>query len=101
VATWYLRQHPKVRALPFKAGVKRQARVNARVRYIEGDMVSVEAMDSGVREGLYGIPHTQRRVFSAGSQPHVTRFSEFRPPFPKPPTPRVFARRRRWSTPSG
>ena len=40
VATWYLRQHPKVVGLQFKAGTKRQARVNARVRYIEGDMVS-------------------------------------------------------------
>jgi len=38
VETWYLRQHPKVRALAFKAGVKRQERINARVRYIEGDM---------------------------------------------------------------
>merc|ERR1712205_88268 len=36
VSTWYLRQHPKVLALPFKEGVKRQDRVNARVRYIEG-----------------------------------------------------------------
>lgn len=36
VATWYLRQHPKVQALRFKAGSKRQDRVNARVRYIEG-----------------------------------------------------------------
>merc|ERR1712176_85981 len=37
VSTWYLRQHPKVLALPFKDSVKRQDRVNARVRYIEGD----------------------------------------------------------------
>ena len=36
VATWYLRQHPKVQALRFKPGSKRQDRVNARVRYIEG-----------------------------------------------------------------
>ena len=42
VNTWYLRQHPKVLALPFKAGVKKQARVNARVRYIEGDFTPVE-----------------------------------------------------------
>jgi len=42
VATWYLRQHPKVLALPFKEGVKRQARVNARVRYIEGDFTDEE-----------------------------------------------------------
>jgi phosphoribosylaminoimidazolecarboxamide formyltransferase/IMP cyclohydrolase len=42
VATWYLRQHPKVLALPFKDGVKRQDRVNARVRYIEGDFTTEE-----------------------------------------------------------
>ncbi|KAL7576749.1 hypothetical protein ACA910_005664 [Epithemia clementina (nom. ined.)] len=42
VATWYLRQHPKVLALPFKEGVKRQDRVNARVRYIEGDFTKEE-----------------------------------------------------------
>jgi phosphoribosylaminoimidazolecarboxamide formyltransferase/IMP cyclohydrolase len=42
VAVWFLRQHPKVQALPFKPSVKRQDRVNARVRYIEGDITSAE-----------------------------------------------------------
>ena len=42
VATWWLRRHPKVAALPFKPEVKRTARVNARVRYIEGDMAPTE-----------------------------------------------------------
>merc|ERR1711972_177666 len=42
VATWRLRFHDKVKALPFKEGVKRQDRVNARVRYIEGDMEKAE-----------------------------------------------------------
>lgn len=42
VKTWWLRQHPKVRALAFAPGVKRQARVNARVRYIEGDITAAE-----------------------------------------------------------
>merc|ERR1719277_2608971 len=42
VSTWKLRFHPKVMALPFNQGVKRQDRVNARVRYIEGDMDEVE-----------------------------------------------------------
>jgi phosphoribosylaminoimidazolecarboxamide formyltransferase/IMP cyclohydrolase len=42
VSTWYLRQHPKVLGLQFKAGVKRQDRVNARVRYIEGDFTAEE-----------------------------------------------------------
>merc|ERR1712176_620574 len=42
VATWRLRFHEKIMGLPFKEGVKRQDRVNARVRYIEGDMDSAE-----------------------------------------------------------
>eukprot|EP00928_Gymnodinium_smaydae_P008351 TRINITY_DN1303_c0_g1_i1.p1 TRINITY_DN1303_c0_g1~~TRINITY_DN1303_c0_g1_i1.p1 ORF type:complete len:613 (-),score=157.11 TRINITY_DN1303_c0_g1_i1:289-2127(-) len=42
VATWHLRFHPKVVGLKFKEGVKRQDRVNARVRYIEGDMEEAE-----------------------------------------------------------
>jgi len=42
VATWRMRFHPKVMALPFKEGVKRQDRVNARVRFIEGDMDKIE-----------------------------------------------------------
>lgn len=42
VATWWLRRHPKVAGLPFKPDVKRQDRVNARVRYIEGDMAPTE-----------------------------------------------------------
>lgn len=42
VAVWYLRQHPKVQSLPFKSTVKRQDRVNARVRYIEGDITAAE-----------------------------------------------------------
>merc|ERR1712190_87095 len=42
VATWRSRFHPKVTGLKFKDGVKRQDRVNARVRYIEGDMDEAE-----------------------------------------------------------
>lgn len=40
--TWWLRQHPKVLSLKFKPTVKRQERVNARVRYIEGDFTQPE-----------------------------------------------------------
>lgn len=40
--TWMLRQHPKVLDLPFTDKVKRQDRVNARVRYIEGDFTDEE-----------------------------------------------------------
>jgi len=37
VETWYLRQHPKVMGLKFKASTKIVARLNARVEYIEND----------------------------------------------------------------
>lgn len=46
VAIWHLRQHPKVQGLAFKSGVKRQERVNARVRYIEGDMAPLSSRRS-------------------------------------------------------
>ena len=39
---WYLRQHKKVLSLPFKSSVKRQNRINARVRYIEDDFTGPE-----------------------------------------------------------
>eukprot|EP01098_Paradermamoeba_levis_P013907 TRINITY_DN6470_c0_g1_i1.p1 TRINITY_DN6470_c0_g1~~TRINITY_DN6470_c0_g1_i1.p1 ORF type:complete len:283 (+),score=80.78 TRINITY_DN6470_c0_g1_i1:1008-1856(+) len=39
---WFLRQHPKVRQLAFKPGTKRQDRINARVKYIEGDFTEAE-----------------------------------------------------------
>jgi len=39
---WWLRTHPKVLGLRFKGGVKRQDRINTRVRYIEGDLMSHE-----------------------------------------------------------
>jgi len=42
VATWFLRQHPKVNSLPFKKEVKKVGRINARVRYIEGDFTPAE-----------------------------------------------------------
>ena len=39
---WYLSRHPKVLGLGFKSGVRRQERVNWRVRYIEGDLTPGE-----------------------------------------------------------
>jgi phosphoribosylaminoimidazolecarboxamide formyltransferase/IMP cyclohydrolase len=42
VCTWWLRRHPKVLSLPFKPEVKRTAKVNARVAYIEGDFTPAE-----------------------------------------------------------
>eukprot|EP01123_Difflugia_compressa_P002078 TRINITY_DN12802_c0_g1_i1.p1 TRINITY_DN12802_c0_g1~~TRINITY_DN12802_c0_g1_i1.p1 ORF type:complete len:413 (+),score=88.90 TRINITY_DN12802_c0_g1_i1:37-1239(+) len=45
VTTWFLLQHPKVLGLPFKKEVKKVARVNARVRYIEGDFTDAEKQE--------------------------------------------------------
>ena len=39
---WFLRQHSKVRSLPFADGVKAVDRTNARVAYIEGEMTPPE-----------------------------------------------------------
>lgn len=41
-ATWRLRQHAKVAALAFRDGVKRPDKVNARVRYINGEFTDAE-----------------------------------------------------------
>jgi phosphoribosylaminoimidazolecarboxamide formyltransferase/IMP cyclohydrolase len=39
---WHLQRHPKVLGLKFKPSVKRQERINFRVRYIEGDLTRFE-----------------------------------------------------------
>ncbi|MGK5090469.1 phosphoribosylaminoimidazolecarboxamide formyltransferase [Deltaproteobacteria bacterium TL4] len=39
---WFLRQHPKVLNLPFKEGVKKVDRINARVCFIEEEMTDKE-----------------------------------------------------------
>ncbi|MFQ5699702.1 MAG: phosphoribosylaminoimidazolecarboxamide formyltransferase [Myxococcota bacterium] len=39
---WHLGRHPRVLGLAFRSGVKRQERINWRVRYIEGDLVPSE-----------------------------------------------------------
>ena len=40
---WWLTSHPKVLDLRFKSDVKKQTRINWRVRYIEGDLSAHEA----------------------------------------------------------
>ena len=45
VTVWYLRQHPKVKSLKFKSNIKKQDRINARVRYIEGDITENERIN--------------------------------------------------------
>jgi phosphoribosylaminoimidazolecarboxamide formyltransferase/IMP cyclohydrolase len=67
---WWLRTHPKVLGLSFAKGVKRQDRVNWRVRYIEGDLTPSEECE--LRAALSG-PHApltddERRDWIAGMQ---------------------------------
>lgn len=40
--TWQLGRHPKVLGLRFKSGLKKQDRINWRIRYIEGDLTRYE-----------------------------------------------------------
>jgi len=47
---WHLRRHPRVLSLAFKKGVKRQDRINWRVRFIEGDLTRSE--EEALREAL-------------------------------------------------
>ena len=42
---WHLGRHPRVLALRFQKGVKRQERINWRVRFIEGDLARSEQAD--------------------------------------------------------
>ncbi len=52
VDVWHLGRHPKVLGLRFRPGVKRQDRINWRVRYIEGDLTPLEEKE--LRELLVG-----------------------------------------------
>jgi AICAR transformylase/IMP cyclohydrolase PurH len=47
---WWLGTHPKVLGLHFKKGVKKQDRINWRVRYIEGDLTRFE--EQALRDAL-------------------------------------------------
>jgi phosphoribosylaminoimidazolecarboxamide formyltransferase/IMP cyclohydrolase len=64
---WYLRTHPKVLALKFKKGVKRQERINWRVRYIEGDLTRFEseALEECIEGSLDLLTDDERREWLA------------------------------------
>jgi phosphoribosylaminoimidazolecarboxamide formyltransferase/IMP cyclohydrolase len=49
---WHLRRHPRVLGLRFRKGVKRQERINWRVRFLEGDLTRHE--EAALREALDG-----------------------------------------------
>ena len=83
VCTWYLRQHPKVLALKFKKGIKRQDRVNARVRYIEGDFTVEERQRWEVQFDDVPEPLTaeEKDEFMTGTATGVTISSDAFFPF--------------------
>mmetsp|Transcript_13046 Transcript_13046/g.38866 ORF Transcript_13046/g.38866 Transcript_13046/m.38866 type:complete len:624 (+) Transcript_13046:177-2048(+) len=53
VTTWWLRQSPAVLDLPFAAGLKRQQRVNARVKYIEGGLDAQSPQEKAAFDALF------------------------------------------------
>ncbi len=50
--TWHLLRHERVLGLRFKKGVRRQERINWRVRYVEGDLLPAES--AALAEALEG-----------------------------------------------
>lgn len=60
---WQLGRHPKVLALSFKEGVKRQERINWRVRYIEGDLTSYEthALEAALTSPVDALTEAEKR----------------------------------------
>ena len=53
VTTWYLRQSDALLELPLAPGLKRQQRVNARVKYIEGGLDDQSPQEKGAFDALF------------------------------------------------
>ncbi|MAE96510.1 MAG: 5-aminoimidazole-4-carboxamide ribonucleotide transformylase [Deltaproteobacteria bacterium] len=64
---WHLGTHPKVLGLAFKKGVKRQERINWRVRYIEGDLTpfETEALAEALEAPLDPLRDDERKEWIA------------------------------------
>jgi phosphoribosylaminoimidazolecarboxamide formyltransferase/IMP cyclohydrolase len=64
---WHLRTHPKVLALRFRPDVRRQERINWRVRYIEGDWTPSEgaALRAALDGPLEPLTEDERRAWLA------------------------------------
>jgi len=65
---WQLGRHPKVLGLKFCRGVKRQERINWRVRYIEGDLTRFEqkALAEALEGSFEPLRDDEKREFLAG-----------------------------------
>jgi phosphoribosylaminoimidazolecarboxamide formyltransferase/IMP cyclohydrolase len=64
---WHLGRHPKVLGLRFKPGVKRQERINFRVRYLEGDLVplEVDALTEALDQPLQLLDEQEKKKWIA------------------------------------
>src|SRR5690606_10378270 len=65
---WQLGRHPKVLGLRFKPHLKRQDRINWRVRYIEGDLTRFErqALEAALEVPSEPLSEQEKREFLAG-----------------------------------
>jgi phosphoribosylaminoimidazolecarboxamide formyltransferase/IMP cyclohydrolase len=65
---WQLGRHPKVLGLRFKPELKRQDRINWRVRYIEGDLTASEgeAFAAALESPFEPLSDAEKREFLAG-----------------------------------
>jgi phosphoribosylaminoimidazolecarboxamide formyltransferase/IMP cyclohydrolase len=66
--TWHLGRHPKVLGLRFREGVKRQDRINWRVRFIEGDITPSEeqALAEVLAEPLTPLGTEEKQAWIGG-----------------------------------
>ncbi|MDD9944134.1 MAG: phosphoribosylaminoimidazolecarboxamide formyltransferase [Myxococcales bacterium] len=80
---WHLMRHPKVLALPFKESVKRQDRINLRVRYIEGDLLpsEQETLQEAITGSLAPLTPHDKTDFIASELDGVTLASDAFFPF--------------------
>lgn len=62
---WQLRRHPKVLGLRFRSEVKRQDRINWRVRYIEGDLTreETEALRAALEQPFEALSPAEKQAF--------------------------------------
>ena len=84
VTTWSLRQHEMVLGLKFKDGLKRSERVNARVRFIEGDFTAEERTQweqNFVSDGIISSLSTEEKQVFMSQQTGVVLASDAFFPF--------------------
>ena len=65
VDVWHLRRHPKVQGLKFKPAIRRQERINWRVRFIEGDLTAseVHALQQALDQPFEPLTDDEKRAW--------------------------------------